>query len=151
MVFLIGGLLVKRAIYLPWFLSACLLLPGCTSLTKVSLYQELGGEQGIASIVDHLIARIGKDENIFHFFAESKISRFREHLQTHLCEVSDGPCRYEGDTMEQVHAGMSIQERDFNHLVELLIAATEDVGIPTRAQNRLLERLAPLREMIIRR
>src|SRR5688572_29956057 len=139
-------------VYLPWLLSTCLLLlPGCASLNRPSLYQELGGEQGIASIVDHFILRIGRDEHIFHFFAESKISRFGEHLRTHLCEVSDGPCRYAGDPMEQVHAGMNIQERDFNHLVELLITAMDDAGTPTRAQNRLLARLAPLRAKIIRR
>lgn len=137
---------------MPWFLSACLLLltPGCASLNKRTLYHDLGGERGIASIVDHFILRLGRDEHIFHFFAESKISRFREHLQTHLCEISDGPCHYAGDSMEQVHAGMNIQERDFNHLVELLITAMDDAGTSTRAQNRLLERLAPLRAKIIR-
>lgn len=140
-----------RAICVSWLLGGWLLLSGCASSPPASLYQELGGEQGIETIVDHFILRIGRDETIFHFFAESKINRFREHLQAHLCEVSDGPCRYAGDSMEQVHAGMNIQERDFNHLVELLIGAMEDAGTSTRAQNRLLARLAPLREKIVRR
>ncbi len=127
------------------FLAACAVHP------KPSLYEQLGGREGVALIVDHLIERIGADDKIFHFYAETKISRFREHLQGQLCAVSDGPCHYAGDSMEQVHAGMMIQEADFNHLVELLIGAMEDAGTPVPAQNRLLARLAPMRGQILHR
>ena len=53
--------------------------------------------------------------------------------------------------MEQVHAGFDINETDFNALVEDLIAAMDEEGIPVRVQNRLLQRLVPMRDDIIYR
>ncbi len=44
---------------------------------------------------------------------------------------------------------MNINEKDFNHMVDLLINAMDTEGIPHRIQNQLIARLAPLRKEII--
>ncbi len=129
-----------------------LCMASCTSVSMPkTLYLELGGKQGIEVLVDHLIQNIGKDDQIFHYFAETKISRFRQQLEDHFCAIGDGPCIYQGDSMKEVHAGMHINEADFNRLVELLIAAMTDSQLPQTTQNKLLQRLAPLRQNIIGR
>ncbi|MFC6806650.1 group 1 truncated hemoglobin [Methylophaga thalassica] len=69
----------------------------------------------------------------------------------YLCATSDGPCQYNGDSMQQIHDGMDINERDFNHLVDLLIDAMNETGISHPIQNQLLARLVPLRKQIIYR
>ncbi|EGL55694.1 hypothetical Protein MAMP_02688 [Methylophaga aminisulfidivorans MP] len=53
--------------------------------------------------------------------------------------------------MQQIHDGMDINERDFNHLVDLLIDAMNETGISHPIQNQLLARLVPLRKQIIYR
>ncbi|WP_188150080.1 group I truncated hemoglobin [Teredinibacter waterburyi] len=134
------------ALLLTLSLSACV-----SSASKPSLYQQLGGEQGLDRIVEELIQNIGNDKKVFHFFADAKLSRFRTLLTEHLCEVSDGPCKYSGDSMEDIHTGMHIDEADFNHIVELLIDAMNKADAPVTAQNKLLARLAPMRKDIYRR
>ncbi|MEC9313788.1 MAG: group 1 truncated hemoglobin, partial [Pseudomonadota bacterium] len=62
-----------------------------------------------------------------------------------------GPCTYSGDSMQQIHDGMAVTERDFNHLVDLLINAMYQADVPHPVQNQLLARLAPLRKDIIYR
>lgn len=125
-----------------------LLLTGCAS-THTSLYDELGGKLTIAQIVDNFIHEIEFDQVMFAYFAESDIERFREKLNEHLCMLANGPCQYTGDTMEQVHAGKNITEGDFNHGVDLFIAAMTKANVPHPLQNKLLAKMVPTRKEII--
>ena len=126
-----------------------LLVSGCATTSQKTLYEQLGGEAGINNIVENLVQEIGQDQQIFHYFAEARVSRFKENLIEHFCAISDGPCNYTGDNMVDIHTGMNIHEKDFNHLVDLLINAMDTEGIPHRIQNQLIARLAPLRKEII--
>lgn len=126
-----------------------LLVSGCATTSQKTLYEQLGGEAGINNIVENLVQEIGQDQQIFHYFAEARVSRFKENLIEHFCTISDGPCNYTGDNMVDIHTGMNINEKDFNHLVDLLINAMDTEGIPHRIQNQLIARLAPLRKEII--
>jgi len=65
--------------------------------------------------------------------------------------VSKGPWEYTGDTMEAVHAGMQIDKSQFNRVVELLQNAMTSQGVSYADQNRLIQRLAPMRPAIIHR
>lgn len=129
----------------------CLSLTACVGSQQTTLYDKLGGESGIDKIVNNLVQNIGHDEQVFHYFAEANVKRFKKHLAWHLCDISDGPCSYTGDSMQQIHDGMEINERDFNHLVDLLIDAMYQADVPHPVQNQLLARLAPLRKDIIYR
>jgi hemoglobin len=131
--------------------ASLVLLTACASTPQQSLYDKLGGEQGIEHIVNNLTQNIGHDRQIFHYFAEANVDRFKQKLALFLCDISDGPCTYTGDNMQQVHDGMHITERDFNHLVDLLIDAMYQADVPHPVQNQLLARLAPLREDIFYR
>lgn len=132
-------------------LMSSITLSACAITSQHSLYDKLGGEAGIDSIVSHLVQNIGQDKQVFHYFAEANVNRFKKHLALHLCDISDGPCHYDGDSMQQIHDGMEINERDFNHLVDLLIDAMYKSDMPHPIQNQLLARLAPLRTDIIYR
>jgi len=111
---------------------------------------KIGGSQGVSKLVDQLIKNIGSDEQIFHYFAKSNVTHFRNGLELHFCSISDGPCSYDGDSMQDIHRGMQITEADFNRLVELLVNAMQTLGYSTSTKNELLSRLAPLRSEVIK-
>lgn len=67
------------------------------------------------------------------------------------CVNTGGDCKYTGNSMVQVHTGMNISEADFNRTVELLINAMTKAGVSHPMQNRILEKLAPMRANIIQR
>ncbi len=115
------------------------------------LYQALGGKPGIGRIVEGLLINIADDERIVAHFIDADIDRLYAKLVEQICVESGGPCKYTGDSMEDSHAGMDITEGDFNALVEDLIVAMNAERVPVTAQNRLLQRLAPMRESIIYR
>lgn len=115
-----------------------------------SLYQDIGGQEGIERIVDAFVIRISRDKNILPYFAKSSVSHFKKGFSQHLCDAINGPCQYDGDTMVDIHTGMNISEKDFNRVVELLIAAMEEVGINYPSQNKILNLLARERGDIIK-
>lgn len=121
-----------------------LLLSGCSQSNRPSLYQQLGGEAGIAAITDGLLHEIEHDQRIVHHFADTDIARFRRLLAEQLCELSGGPCVYSGGTMQQSHTGFNISLADYDALVEGLIKVMQQQNISISAQNQLLALLAPM-------
>jgi hemoglobin len=125
-------------------------ISACATQPKTqTLYDELGGQEAIDEIVGYFIQNIGHDPQIFHYFDEANVTRFRQMFSTHLCHLIDGPCTYDGDSMIDIHTGMLVNERDFNHTVDLLIDAMYKANIPHPTQNKVLARLVPLRQGVI--
>lgn len=129
-----------------------LLLAGCvsTGAPKASLYERLGGMEGLDAISFDLLARSVADPRIADDFVEADLVNLHERLVEQLCALSGGPCTYGGRDMRAAHAGLGLTEADFNALVEHLVDAMTARGVPLSAQNELLALLAPMRREVIR-
>lgn len=134
---------LRRSGWSPVSVILVLLLSACTS-QPATVYEGLGGESGLAAVVDNLLERMAKDEQIVRHFQDTDIALFREGLTEHLCEVADGPCEYSGEGMKATHRGLNITQADFDRLVQLLIYAMQEEDIPIAVRNDLLKRLAPM-------
>ncbi|MCU4677228.1 group 1 truncated hemoglobin [Catenovulum sp. 2E275] len=126
-----------------------LTLTACVNQTQKTLYEQLGGKDKITQIVENFIYEIEFNETIYEYFKETDIQRFHDKLIEHICVNTGGPCQYTGDTMAQVHAGMNINESDFNLTVDLLINAMTKADIPHPLQNKVLAVFAPMRKDMI--
>lgn len=116
-----------------------------------SLYQALGGDDGVAKISAGLVDRVYADERIKHLFQQTNPRFLTEQLRKQFCELAGGPCKYDGETMKKSHAGLAINKAHFNALVEDLQLAMDAQGVPFAAQNRLLALLAPMHRDVITR
>jgi hemoglobin len=116
---------------------------------EATLYDDLGGEQGIARIVEAFLDRMAADPEVAPFFDDTDMERFERLLKEHLCSLADGPCTYTGDSMRDSHRGLGITDAAFTALAEDLEMAMDDVRVPFHVQNRLLARLAPLHGEIV--
>jgi hemoglobin len=116
-----------------------------------SLYSALGEQAGIEAVVEGMLLKIASDTRIVQHFEDVDIQRLRDKLVEQFCMEAGGPCTYTGDSMEESHTGLDLTPSDFNALVENLQAAMTDQGVAITTQNRLLARLAPMREQIIDR
>lgn len=114
-----------------------------------SLYQALGEKAGITRLMDDFVDRLVKDPRIGAHFKEVKPAALKESLTDQICQLSGGPCQYEGADMKSAHADMDINKGHFNALVEVLQTAMDAQGIPFAQQNRLLALLAPMHRDII--
>ena len=114
-----------------------------------ALYRALGEKPGITALADDFVERLLVDPRVGKMFVKTKPANLKEQLRDQFCQLSGGPCRYEGDTMKASHAELGIRKADFNALVEVLQAAMDARQIPFRDQNRLLALLAPMHRDII--
>lgn len=131
-----------------------LLLAACASPpppTDDRLYRGLGELPGITRIVEGMLLNVARNPRITHHFDDIDIERLRDKLVEQFCVEAGGPCEYSGDSMEESHKGLNIDRGDFNALVEDLIDAMDAEGVAVPVQNRLLARLAAMREQIIER
>ncbi len=123
---------------------ACV-LSGCTSISKQSLYEEIGGHQTLNTIYGVAITRIYTDPVIGQYFKGVSKKHLRDRLVTQTCELIGGPCEYDGKSMVESHTGLGIKEREFYILVEYVQGAMRDVGLTYQQENRILNKLAPIK------
>lgn len=126
-----------------------LLLAACATTREPRLYDALGGEAGVAKLVDALVAEVHADAKIGVLFAETDDAYFKARLREQLCAISDGGCDYTGLDMAEAHSGMDLSEAQFNDFVDAARRAMTAAGFAVGVQNRLLARLAPMRGDII--
>lgn len=114
-----------------------------------SLYNELGGSAGIRRVVADLVPALQADARINATFDGVDMERLAAKLEEQFCEVSGGPCKYSGKDMTTIHEDLKVSRAQFNALVEDLQAAMRRNNVPSRTQNRLLARLAPMHREVV--
>jgi hemoglobin len=114
-----------------------------------SLYERMGGAPVVARVVDQLIQLNRVDPRTKRSFQKINVKRTRETINEQFCAIAGGPCKYIGDDMKAVHAGLDITDAEFNGLVENLVTALDANGVGLREKNELLKLLAPMRRDIV--
>src|SRR5690606_12062342 len=96
-------------------LLVAIVLAGCASQpARTTLYDDLGGEEGISSLVESLLEQIADDPRIAPQFVEIDLINLHGRLVEQICAEAGGPCTYGGKSMAEAHAHLAIRESDFN-------------------------------------
>jgi hemoglobin len=114
-----------------------------------SLYERLGGNEGITAVVDDFVARCAADDRINGKFARTDIARLKSSLIDQVCEATGGPCTYSGRDMRTTHDGMSVTAGEFDALVADLVATLNRFSVPEAEKTELLGALSPMRADIV--
>jgi hemoglobin len=122
-----------------------------TNEQSAAYYQALGGKEGIRKIVEDFLSIVLEDPRIKESFKVADMERLSNMLQEQFCQLSGGPCKYSGKDMKTIHEDLKITNAQFNALAEDLQTAMEKNGVPSRTQNKLLSRLAPMQRQVVTR
>lgn len=114
-----------------------------------SLYERLGGQNAIVTVIDDFVARCAGDDRINAKFARSDIDRLKRMLVDQVCEATGGPCTYRGRDMKETHDGMGVTAGEFDALVEDLVATLNGFNVPQAEQDELLGLLGPMKGDIV--
>ena len=120
-----------------------------TAFAKDTLYDDLGGEAGVDAILERLFVAVTTDPRTAPSFEGADIPVVHERLARQICDISDGPCAYDGLSMADAHIGLEVTEVQMNAMIEQLQDAMDAEGVPFRTQNRLLARLATFHRDIV--
>lgn len=110
---------------------------------------QFGGEAGLTALMETFMTDLVADPRTKPFFANSDQVRVKRQLTEQFCVILGGSCTYTGRDMRSSHAGQNIDRNDFNALVEVLQGSMDKHGIPFRAQNKLLAKLAPMHREVV--
>lgn len=119
------------------------------SMAKKSLYDRLGGEAAVSAVIDDFAGRVLADTRINQKFAKSDAPRLVFHLKQQICQVTGGPCKYDGLSMKKSHMNMGVTEGEFGALVEDLVATLDKFNVPAAEKGDLLGILGPLKSQIV--
>jgi hemoglobin len=138
---------------------------------KLALFDRLGGESGIAAIFDDFTPRALQDPRVdwqrkgakksaFSFFQKSadtadwqatpgNIAILKRHLVQFIVLATGGPARYGGKEIKSAHAGMRIDNSEFDAVLGDLKASLDRLQIPNKEQKELLSIVESTRPQIV--
>jgi hemoglobin len=116
-----------------------------------SLYVRMGGARNIQAIVGDFIDRSSRDPRTRQAWDKVNLPRAKSLLALEICDLTGGGCKYTGDNVHDVHAGLGITEAQFFGVVEMLRDTMRQHGVRLRERNELLQILAPMKRDIVER
>ena len=122
---------------------------GGNPIGGMSVYKAFHEQPGIDRVIDDSVERWVADPRISKRFEGRNLVRLRLELKAQVCYLIGGPCTYAGKDMKAAHAGMGLENLDFNALAEDLQLAMNREHVPFPAQNQLLAKLAPMQHAIV--
>jgi len=117
-----------------------------------SLYQRLGGREGIALVVDDFVAFLVADPRVnarFKNLQPADVAKLKSNAADQVCDATGGPCAYLGRDMKTAHKGMNITEAEWNATVEDLVKALDKNKVPEKEKRELLGLLGPMKSDIV--
>jgi hemoglobin len=82
-----------------------------------SLYTRLGGNAAITAVITDFVGRVGADDRINAFFANTDLDRLTVLLIEFTANATGGPEEYTGRSMVDAHAGLAITVPPFGRNV----------------------------------
>ena len=114
-----------------------------------SLYERLGGTEGITSIASDVIDNHLANQAIARRFADSDVSKIKNAAATFFIAGTGGPDVYKGKDMLDAHKGMNISNAEFMAVLDDALAALEKNNIGQREQEEVLFVLYSMRSHIM--
>lgn len=81
---------------------------------KPSLYERLGGEQGLRKIVNDILEKNFSNPKIGHHFKNVDMDKLKQLVFEFFSMGIGGPHIYTGRDMRSAHAHLGISQRDFS-------------------------------------
>lgn len=115
-----------------------------------TLYERLGGRNGIAAIVNNLVDLHLENPVIRARFAASDPHKLKEAATMFFCAGSGGAEHYAGKNMLEAHRGMNISEQEFMAVLDDAMAALEKHGAGQQEKMEVLYILHSMRKEVVR-
>jgi hemoglobin len=114
------------------------------------MYSMLGGRPAFDAAVEDFYRRIIADPRLRPYFEHIDLARLKGHQHSFLAMALGGPRAYIGRTMSTAHAALAVTDEAFDRVLEHLVHALADAGVPARGVRDVVTGLLGLRHDIVR-
>ncbi len=121
-------------------------------MTEKTLYERLGGYDGITEFVNTLLPRLQQDNQLGRFWlhrGNDGVNREKQLLIDYLCANAGGALYYTGRNMKLTHEGMNISESDWNIFIGHAVDAMNVLHIPAKEQSDIAAFVSQLKSDIV--
>ena len=102
-----------------------------------TLYERLGGEGAISSVVDKFYVYMLADEITAPFFSNTDMTKQRQSQKNFITLVTGGPNVYQGLDMKKAHDKMKITHLAFDETWNNLVKSLNDHNVPQNLVDEL--------------
>jgi hemoglobin len=119
-----------------------------------TIYEKLGGEEGISAAVEQIVAKHLENEKIKHYFIALQenpeyFEQFKQHVKDFLGAGTGGGTEYKGRDMVSTHTGLNISESDFLEAVDDILFVLDANKVDRVSRNELLAVLYSMKDAVI--
>ena len=119
-----------------------------------SLYDRLGGTDGIERLVDDIVDAHMQNPVIQSRFlpyrdTPEKLAKVKRHLCEFVEEGSGGPGSYSGSSMPEAHRGMNISEAEYVAAVDDILGVMKEHDLGEQTRKDMLAILYSLKDEIV--
>ena len=145
-----------RVAILSAILSGTLILSALaqTAEPRPTLYQRLGGYDGVASYIALVFPRVAKHPELSHMFGghgkDSQQKQFQLVVEL-ICQKTGGPCAYIGRPMTPVHDGLGITEANWLTFMKIISDGMNEKKYPADVQDEFLAIWRSFRESVVQK
>lgn len=121
-------------------------------MNQKSLYERLGGYDGITAFANDLLSRLQGDSQLGRFWqnrGDDGIAREKQLLIDYLCASAGGPMYYTGRDMKTSHKGMKISESDWSIFLQHAGATMEALQVPKQECDEVVAFVLSLKADIV--
>lgn len=121
-------------------------------MNQKTLYERLGGYDGIAVFVDDLLPRLQGDSQLGRFWqnrGDDGIAREKQLLVDYLSASAGGPVYYTGRDMRLSHKGMKISEGDWTIFLDHAGATMQALQVPPQECDEIVGFVLSLKDDIV--
>jgi hemoglobin len=121
-------------------------------MSDKSLYERLGGYDGVVGAVDAILPRLIYDSQLGRFWknrGQDGISRERQLLIDFICNAAGGGMYYTGRDMTLTHVGMEISDSDWTLFTGHVAAALDSLGVGEPERGDVLGFMDSLKDEIV--
>jgi len=119
-----------------------------------TLYDQLGGDDGIHRIVEDIVAAHMRNPAIKARFlpyrqTPGRLDQLKGHLRDFLAAGSGGTAEYTGRSMPESHRGMNISEAEYMAATDDILETLDSHGVEPEARRQVLEIAYSLKDEIL--
>jgi len=121
-------------------------------MNEQTLYERLGGYDGISGFVNNLLPRLQGDEQLGRFWqnrGDDGIAREKQLLIDFLSHNAGGSVYYTGRNMKLSHIGMGISQSDWDVFIGHAGATMEALSVPQQECDDIVSFVLSLKDDIV--
>lgn len=121
-------------------------------MNQQSLYERVGGYDGITAFANDLLPRLRGDAQLGRFWehrGDDGIAREKHLLIDYLCANAGGPVYYTGRDMKLSHEGMRISESDWSVFLHHAGATMESSQVPQQERDEVVAFVLSLKDDMV--